>query len=209
MLQDTTAEDGNSIAGRRKGDGGHACFGATDLQGDTRSLRLRQVELILLAMIAERGFQSSLTGNDNERAAAHMLGGGCNRLTAAVADSAADGHRLAKLVGGLEGHTVFNASHKAASLGEEGYQQFVLLNGRYALLRTLVHATSVEVAGLLRTAVDGKHAGVESVPNTIIVGSHLAVVEGPRVLLGIAHVADSEIKHPAGIGPYLVIARIK
>ena len=96
-----------------------------------------------------------------------------------------------------------------AALRIERYEEFLLLRFLQPLLGALVHTAGIVVAGNIGLTIYRYHARVKTIPLAVVVGSHLTVIELPRLRSGIVVLTDTEVQHPAGIGPQLVVAGVE
>ena len=160
-------------------------------------------------MPGKLGLQAFSLRRHHKRATPHVFGTDVDGLLVAGRHRATDVHRLAMLVAHVEGHPVFYTLYQMPALRVEGHHQVILLLAGQSRLWALVHGSNVVVARLLGLAVNGQYAAVEPLPHAVVVGSHLLVVEPPGLVRAIVVVVHVEIQHPAGVGPQLVVARVK
>ena len=171
----------------------------------------RQVEAIVLAMISEAGSKATIGRNiDRENTTALMIGTNTQTVGfVAYTHSTLNIYLPTFLIVYLKSHTATGTSYQMATLGIEIHQQVFLqflLNTR---LRTVDDVLLRVVTGRVWALIDGYHTAIDRAELAEEVMSHLLVIKKLTVLTTVGVFSDAEVKHPSGISPQFIIARIE
>ena len=213
LLHDTTAEDSHAIfsGGQplKHNVSHHLVTLFREMEGTASCLGLRQVEMIVLAQIGERGTQTLGVGGGHSKLSPTLVLGLDGKGSTVCLHLTSDVNLLAFLIEGFESHRTRFSHNQMTSLRIETNRQFFLEILFYTGLWTADDVLLGIVAQRVRPLVDGDHPGVDRAILTEEVAGHPAVVEQFVVLAPIGVLRDAEVHHPTGVGAQFIVAGIE
>ena len=179
------------------------------LKRTTHLLRLRQTEDIVFIMIVEAYFHIIIVGHVQREHTSALIQGADGNLLVPHLQRTLNIHPLTFLGQRLERHITTCSGNEMTAFGVEVHGKTFLEFLFHAGLRPTHDVFLKIVACGIRTFIYGNHPTIDGSELTEEVVSHLTVVELLTVLTVVWVLCNTEIQHPAGVGPQLVIAGIK